>query len=121
MELKINDLGQTVDESGQIKCLDKDGNVKWFSPLIVNNRHLLDQQGITVFLAPVKFEFEEKKNESYPKGNNGNETGETELKPIEDYTRDQLKEEITKLSGTFKPNDGKESLYNTLKSLQTNK
>lgn len=111
----INDLGQIIDESGQVKCLDEKGNVKWFAPIVANNTRLMNQQGMFVFISPKKFEPEVKAKAT----ESANENTGVELKSIDDYTRDQLKEEITKLNGTFKPADGKESLYNTLKQLQT--
>ena len=44
------------NETGDIKCLDEKGNIKWFPEIIVNNRRLMKERGFTVFESPIKAE-----------------------------------------------------------------
>lgn len=49
-------MARVYDSTGQIKCIDERGNIKWFSPAMVLDGHALRMFNIKVIDGPEAFE-----------------------------------------------------------------
>jgi peroxiredoxin family protein len=89
-----------TNETGDIKCLTEKGEVRWFSPYIVNSTNVLRDNKIKVFEAVEELK-PLIKDDLVPK----------EL-TIDDYTKAKLAELLTEAKIEFNQLDKKEVLYN---------
>lgn len=93
-------MPRVINEQGDIKCLAKDGTVKWFSPYIVDQTDTLQKMGISVLDAPEKLEPLIIKDPE-PSG-------------IDSLTKKQIMEQLDAMPNKpeYKVTDSKEVLYN---------
>lgn len=134
-------MARVYDSTGQIKCQDEKGNIKWFSPAMVLDGHALRMFNIKVVDGPEPFEpkFIETKNEVIPLGTPKSnipevvkleETKKEEFKinlddddvekeynggtseiTIDDFTKDELADLLRSSNVKFNIADKKEILF----------
>ena len=92
-------MPRVINENGDIKCITKDGTIKWFSPYMVDQTNVLSKMGMSIMDAPEVLE---------PK------IIEPVVSGIDTLTKKQIIEQLEAMPSKPKYNvtDSKEILYN---------
>jgi len=93
-------MAQVVNDSGEVKCIDDKGNIKWLSKFVVDQSSVLKDYNIVVFDAPEPLL-----------------AAEVKEKTIEDYSKSELIE-LLKGKVDYKSTDSKETLFNLLTNIK---